>query len=349
MTQVEQIADAVLYEGYMLYPYRPSVKNCQRWTFGGLYPESYCCAQPGADRSSHQVECLVEGCADATLDVHVRFLHAIDRTVGRFDQPRMTWSGETDYQPVASLEVGDRAYRAWQEAEERTLRAPNLSLASLCPQPQQHTFAFLARRWLEPIRGTDGTCVGVLVREQQEVEGAVIISAQRIEDELFKIRVQVRNTVAAACRDRDEALRRSLLSAHTILQTQDAAFVSLLDPPVNYREAAAACENTGVWPVLVGADGATDTMLASPIILYDYPQIAPESPGNLFDGCEIDEILTLRILTLTEEEKQAALAVDERMRDLLTRTEALAREQLSQLHGVIRPVREGSNDDRLEP
>ena len=49
--------------------------------------------------------------------------------------------------------------------------------------------------------------------------------------------------------------------------------------------------------MLVGEEGERDTMLSSPIILYDYPQIAPESPGSLFDGTEIDEILSLRILT----------------------------------------------------
>ena len=77
-------------------------------------------------------------------------------------------------------------------------------------------------------------------------------------------------------------------------------------------------------------------MLASPIILYDYPQIAPESPGDLFDGTEIDEILTLRIMTLTDEEKAMAGATDDRTRRLIERTESLAREQLAGLHGAVR-------------
>ncbi len=34
-----EIADAILYEGYILYPYRASaIKNRQRWTFGGVFP-----------------------------------------------------------------------------------------------------------------------------------------------------------------------------------------------------------------------------------------------------------------------------------------------------------------------
>jgi hypothetical protein len=36
------VADAVLYEGYLLWPYRRSaLKNQQRWTFGGVYPEAH--------------------------------------------------------------------------------------------------------------------------------------------------------------------------------------------------------------------------------------------------------------------------------------------------------------------
>ena len=112
-----------------------------------------------------------------------------------------------------------------------------------------------------------------------------------------------------------------------------------MDPPDAWREAAAACRNVGTWPVLVGAEGQADMMLSSPIILYDYPQIAPESPGDFFDGTEIDEMLTLRIMTLTDEEKRAMAAVDERAGDLLARTEAMAREQLMGLHGTVRGLR----------
>jgi hydrogenase maturation protease len=113
----------------------------------------------------------------------------------------------------------------------------------------------------------------------------------------------------------------------------------MIDPPEPYRAIAATCRNVGVWPVLVGEPGARDTILAAPIILYDYPQVAPESPGDLFDATEIDEILTLRILTLTEDEKRAMRDVDARARALLERTESLARDQLMALHGTIRGLR----------
>jgi len=98
------------------------------------------------------------------------------------------------------------------------------------------------------------------------------------------------------------------------------------------------CQNLRTWPVLVGDEGEHDAMLSSPIILYDYPQIAPESPGPLFDGSEIDEILTLRIMTLTDEEKEQ-MRQDERTRQILERTEALTPEQFMKLHGTIRELR----------
>ncbi len=123
-----------------------------------------------------------------------------------------------------------------------------------------------------------------------------------------------------------------------ILSTSGGQFVSLLDPPEELREAAAGCENRGLWPVLVGEEGQRDAMLCSPIILYDYPQIAPESPGALFDGTEIDEILTLRILTLTDEEKLAMGEADERTREILQRTESMPPEQFMKMHGILRSL-----------
>jgi hydrogenase maturation protease len=135
---------------------------------------------------------------------------------------------------------------------------------------------------------------------------------------------------------------RSLLSAHSILSVEHGEFVSLLETPDVFKENAAQCKNTGTWPVLVGEDGQRDAMLSSPIILYDYPQIAPESAGDLFDGTEIDEILALRILTLTENEKQEMRDGDERARQILERTEALPEEQFLKLHGVLRGMRPSS-------
>jgi hypothetical protein len=132
---------------------------------------------------------------------------------------------------------------------------------------------------------------------------------------------------------------RSLVSAHTLLGVYDGEFISLLEPPDDLKDLARSCQNMGTWPVLVGAPGERDTMLSSPIILYDYPQIAPESPGDLFDGTEIDEILALRIMTMTEDEKREMRNTDARARQILERTESLPAEQLRKLHGTLRDMR----------
>jgi hypothetical protein len=131
-----------------------------------------------------------------------------------------------------------------------------------------------------------------------------------------------------------------MISTHTVLRLHNGEFISLTDPPLEYREAAAQCRNLGAWPVLVGAEGERDTMLSSPIILSDYPQVAPESPGNLFDATEIDEILTLRILTLSDEEKAEIRQGGEHAREILERSESLPPEQLMKLHGAWRGLKQ---------
>ncbi len=344
---VDRIANAVLYEGYILYPYRPSVKNRQRWTFGGLYPEAYSAAS--GDPCSNQTECLIEGSPATVVTASVRFLHLTNRIVGELTAP---WpaGAEPDFHPVEALRVGERIYHAWQEAEERAVVFAELPVAGLLHQPRTMPFTFPSRRWLEALPGPDGDIAGVLVREQQPIEGTVEATVAPVSDELFRLTLRVLNRTPFAQHgqaSRDDALLRSLVSTHAVLGVRQGAFVSLLEPPAAWQEAAAACRNVGTWPVLVGDAGERDTMLSAPIILYDYPQVAPESPGDFFDGTEIDEMLTLRILTMTDDEKRLMAAVDERARALLTRTETLGAHQLLQLHGTVRglrPVAEEGHD-----
>jgi hydrogenase maturation protease len=330
---VDRIADAVLYEGYILYPYRPSVKNRQRWTFGGLYPEAWCRTR-GGEACTLQTECLVSGGAATTVEAVVRVLHLTARVVGEGTGP--------PFRPVEALRVGDKLLHSWQEAEEREVAAGEVALGELEVRPLSRPFAFPGGLRTELVREAGGEVVGALVREQQTVEGVVEMTATQVGAALFRLTVRVENRTPlgnAEGRNRDDALLRSLVSTHTILGACGGEFVSLMDPPECWRAAAAACRNVGTFPVLVGEDGRKDTLLSSPIILYDYPQLAPESPGDFFDGTEIDEMLALRIMTLTDEEKRAMAAVDDRAGALLARTEALAREQLLGLHGAVRGLR----------
>src|SRR5438093_13605645 len=92
---VDRIVNAVLYEGYLLYPYRPSVENRQRWTFGGLYPRAYSEAQGGTDTWTMQTQCLVQGGADTALDITVRFLHLLERPLGAGEE---RWQEATERQ-----------------------------------------------------------------------------------------------------------------------------------------------------------------------------------------------------------------------------------------------------------
>ena len=339
---VDKIANAVLYEGYMLYPYRPTaVKNQQRWNFGVLYPQVYSDAQRGTEAARMQTECLVLTDDATVLEVRIRFLHLLQRQVGKVSPGLASGfeDGVPDYQPVDTLEVDGQLFQSWQEAVEREVVTPAVNIRKLEQEPQHLKFSFPAHHQFEPLRDKSDSLVGVIARNQELIAGEISLGARRENERLTKITVQVSNLTAlddGLCDNRDQALLRSTVSTHTILGVRDGEFVSQLDPPDEFRAAAAACSNIGTWPVLVGQDNARDTMLSSPIILYDYPQIAPESAGNLFDGTEIDEILTLRIMTLTDEEKREMRGADERTRQILERTEMLPVEQLMKMHGGLR-------------
>ena len=187
----------------------------------------------------------------------------------------------------------------------------------------------------------EGQLAGGITRTQCEVSGIISAATETLHNGLLKLIIDVANTTSTPeqTADRNSALDYSLLSAHTILTATGAQFVSLLDPPAELQAATAACRNVGNFPVLVGAAPDRDMMLCSPIVLYDYPQIAPESASDFYDATEMDEMLTLRVLTLTDDEKSEMRRTDEHVRNLLQRTEQSAREQLARTHGVIRGMR----------
>jgi hydrogenase maturation protease len=238
---------------------------------------------------------------------------------------------------VPVLDVDGSLYQSWQEATERQVsRAIRLG-----EKPAPTPFSWPGSRTLEPIRDRDKRVVGVIVRHQPPIEGELALSTEALDGGIHRITVRVSNRSMVPPGDLGDAeavLLRTFASTHAVLGARDAAFISLTDPPDELEEAAAQCKNVGVWPVLVGdeSSGERDTMLSSPIILSDYPQIAPESAGSLFDGCEIDEILTLRILTMTDEEKREMRNVDEQARQILERTEGLTGESLMRMHGAMR-------------
>ena len=231
----------------------------------------------------------------------------------------------------------------WEEAVEREIVSPPLNLAELASTPRALRWNYEADEATQPLLDKDGRAVGAIIRRRGSLEPSVTISAERLGDDLWKVRVEVENRTPTPLEAlRLEAQLGALASAHVLLAAHSGGFISLLDPPESFASAVAGCRNAGVWPVLVGTEGERDLMLASPIILYDYPQIAPESDGDFCDGTEIDEMLVLRVMTLTDDEKRAMRSVDRRAREILERTETLAHSNLMHLHGTIRGLREVS-------
>lgn len=300
------IANAVLYEGYLLYPYRTSsVKNRHRWTLGSLFPQAWSLSQTGTDAAAfgapdawaNRTECMVTGDAPR-LEARLRFLHTLIRDDGGAD-----------------------------EATEREICIPDFTAGA---------------SFEVPFEVSGETASGTSVpRRCERLVGCVRVDSRAIETTAtpaYHVRITVENTTPVEVigeAGRRAAERRSLASPHVLLGVSGGAFVSLLDPPPELTDPALACRNVGTWPVLIGAPGDASTMLSSPIILEDYPRIAPESPGDLFDATEIDEILTLRILTLTDDEKEQ-MRRDPRGRALLERTLALGPSELARLHGALR-------------
>jgi hypothetical protein len=342
---LDRLVAATLYEGYILYPYRPSsVKNQVRWTFGGVHPRAWSEASGGSDPWMVQTECLLRATGTTTIAVRVRFLHLVTRTVARLDPPGITLDADAvgRLEDVDELRVAGITNRGWEEAAEVTIECGAHTISSLLGREVDVEHTRPDHEEMEPLFDESGQIVGVLRRERQSLAAAVSVKAEAAGNGLVRVSVTVRNAGAfkvEGSQDRSRALRSSLVSTHAILVAADGEWLSLADPPSDAIDAAAACRNVGLWPVLVGETSETNTVLASPIILEDHPQVAPESSGDLFDATEIDEILSLRILALTDEEKAEMRAADSRARALLDRTEALTGDDLMRMHGTIREVR----------
>ncbi|WP_203918408.1 hypothetical protein [Rugosimonospora africana] len=331
MDMVRQVAQAVLYEGYLLWPYRRSaLKNQHRWTIGGVYPRPVGSAYE-AGPHLNQTQCLVEAGPDDTVDVRVCFLQVVVRNVSRLRLGRL--------EPVPELVVGTERYLPWEEATEREVLTGELPLAKLAEAPCHVPVRIAAGRRVEWLRSPDDDRrEGALLRQWQELHGRLDVGAERVAPDLYRLTVRVVNTTAWYGHDRPGALRRTFVAAHTVIRTDRARLVSQTDPPDHLAEFAAGCENVGAWPVLVGAEGDRHAMLSAPVILPDYPRVAPESPGDLFDATEIDQLLTLSILTLSDEERREMRDSDPRAREILERCAALTPEELMRLHGRLQRV-----------
>ncbi len=319
------IADAVLYEGYLLYPYRASSsKNQSRWQFGVVGPAGAADAGLGED-STMSAQFLVNG-DDGELSLVLRFLQLQQRRVERD-------IGGGCFESVDELTSGSQSWVTWDEAVECELSYGPFSLAHLA-QPRTLPVEFSAGTDAEVVQG------GRLIRTRVRIRAELDIVVEP-DDGLHRVGVSVRN-VGAVPADKYEAIARSMIGTHIIAEVVGAEFVSLLEPDDSAVAAVSRCNQHRCFPVLAGSPGERDLLLISPIILYDHPEIAEQSEGALYDSTEIDEILTLRVMTMTDDEKAAARATDPLAAKIIDRCDGMSPESLQQLHGVLRNPHAGT-------
>jgi hypothetical protein len=318
---VRSIADAVLYEGYILYPYRASSqKNQSRWQFGVVMAPGYAAADP-SEASFTQAECVLEHTGRPVVQVILRFLQVQRRTT-------------------------EGPGQAWDEAVEREIEV-TAGPEALLADGLVEEFAIPGGEDREPLDEAggphDGTGPRYAVRRREPLAGVVSVRAIPVPGPWRAVRLQVRvenrTVVDPVPERREDALPSALVAAHTIISVSGGEFISMTDPPIWAQPAVAECQNAGGWPVLADPGGGRQIVLSSPIILYDHPELAAESPGELYDGTEIDEILTLRTLALSDAEKLEARATDPRAAALLDRVESMDAQTMARLHGTIRPPR----------
>ncbi|MFE6270660.1 hypothetical protein ACFVQ9_17965 [Streptomyces goshikiensis] len=337
-----QVADAVLFEGYVLYPYRASAaKNRLRWQFGVLVPPAW--APAHEEHSFQRTEIVMEPRGEATLAVELRFLHARRRTVQEA-------CPDGSFAEVAELQLPDRVLVPWDEGAEERIDM-TVPVAELEAGEVSLPFARPAGEETEPVVDADGREIGRLVRRSERIDGVLRLRAEElgVPYRALKLTAVVENTSAwtppRQGADRDAALPHSLVAAHLLLGLSAGSFLSMTDPPEWAKGVVADCANRHTWPVLAGEPGRADVVLSSPIILEDHPAIAPESIGAMYDATEIDEILALRTAALTDQEKREARGTDARAAAVIDLADTMPPEVLDRLHGAVRALREITGPD----
>jgi hypothetical protein len=326
--EIAAVADAVLFEGYLLYPYRASArKNQVRWQWGVLAPQGY--GADSGETSANRTECLVElRGADPVVHLRIRYLHLERRTVL-----------DADGRPVDRLDVGDSTHVPFDEGRPRhvdaTFTRADLLAGARLP---------IVEPGGEEVEELPG---GRVVRTRLPLTATATLQAGEPPGpyDVLRLSIEIRNeTPGDPAADRDDALRSALIGTHLMLAADPGTFVSPTDPPQWAAPYLAECRSEHAWPALAGPPDRSDLLLSAPIILGDHSQIAPESTVDLFDGTENDEILTLRTMVLTDAEKAEARATDPRAAAIVDAVDGLPPEILERLHGAIRSLRPAGGD-----
>jgi hypothetical protein len=252
------VADVVLYEGHLVYPYRASSStNHSRWQFGVVGPVGAEAAGLG-DSATMSMQCLLT--SPTRLVVHLRFLQLQHREVHRSDDV-----------PVA--QVTSAAGRSWLTLDEAVERERTFELSPFDLEAGGTVLPVTVEggEEEEPIGEHEGRAFQRRWPLRAEMRAATVASHGCIRLDLTVLNLH------AGCTDAADATRHSLIGTHVIIEAFDADFVSMLEPPEELAAAAEACSQHRFWPVLGGEVGETDLLLVLPIALDDHPEIVAES------------------------------------------------------------------------
>lgn len=301
ITPLHQSADAIDREGDFLDSNCASSNkhHWNRFAFGRVYPQIFSEKENGAEPCAMQTECLFLARGESPrIRITLSFLQPTMREIGAFERiiERLPENGGFRFQNVPLLEVAGKSFQAWMEAIERKVSViVNDSHAAV-----RMPFVFPACESREAIHDEDGGIAGVIFRRHDILEGRIEIKMTRLQGDLFRICARVVNLSSVKRDETDipqKVLLRTFAATHFKLETDCGEFVSLLNAPPGFQAFADDCKNVACWPVL---SGDRTTVIASQNIFGDFPQVAPVSSGDFADGGEIDEMPTVRVLTLPE-------------------------------------------------
>jgi hypothetical protein len=368
---VQDVVNAVLYEGYILYPYRATTgcSHGEKSGFGRIYPEMYLARGEGGDEggepSSIQAQVLLETGNDLpNLEITVGFLQPVQREIAALPRP------VTDFKEIPEMEVEAAAApgavrtgvcQSWLEATERHVMVPLKTLQGSV----EAAFDFEPQSSVDSVFDERRLIVAVIRRSESRIAGRVIVKSQCLKPGLFKIGVQVMNESPVESSEvvlPERALMQTMASAHIIFQARHGRFISLLDTPPELKFFSQQCRNLGVWPVLIGDDPNREcqTMLASPILLSDFPKVAAggEESNRDCDSAEGDAASaadepaerTLEVF-MTEENGTCEIQLDNLSQFVLqqarTRESEAARERANTARNL--PRAHFSHDDFFSP
>ena len=339
---LENLTRTLLYEGYALYPYhRSAIKNQKPVPFGGVFPGDYNAYNEHA-HSTMQTQCMVKGREDLLINIDVRFLHL--KKIELFEHVIQKENTYDDFVPVYNLSINENLYQSGWQTIERRLSTGHLTISGLMKK-KVILIEFDSIYDSKNLIDQNGEVTAKQISSASAIKGAVVIEAAPLENmqDAFRITVNIANTTPvenAEAVSRDEVISQSFLSTHTILKTTDAEFISHQNPGEKWKASIAACQNINTWPILI--DESNSTLLSSPIILYDYPQINPQSQGDLFDSTEIEEALLLHVNLLSDEEKKRIGQSDEKLQAMLQKVSEITPEELINFHSGLKNITENN-------